>query len=68
MISSLVSQTIFAAPNPVTPVNKLTALTHAELIISPDKRLSNATLLIENNRIKAVIEQGEIPQQLYKLI
>lgn len=61
MISSLVSQTIFAAPNPVTPVNKLTALTHAELIISPDKRLSNATLLIENNRIKAVIEQGEIP-------
>ncbi|MCL1090145.1 amidohydrolase family protein [Shewanella profunda] len=61
IISSLVSQTIFAAPNPVTPVSKLTALTHAELIISPGKRLNNATLLIENNRIKAIIEQGDIP-------
>jgi hypothetical protein len=55
IISSFVSQPIFAEANPIPPVNKLTALTNAELILAPGKRLSNATLLVENNRIKAII-------------
>lgn len=61
IITSFVPLSIFAQGNPVQPVNKLTAFTHAELIVAPGKRLTDATLLVENNRIKAIIEHGDIP-------
>lgn len=64
--ASLVSQSSFAQLTAVTS-NKLTAFTHAELIIAPGKRLSNATLLVENNRIKAIIEQGDIPAAAFQI-
>ncbi|MGL5395259.1 MAG: amidohydrolase family protein, partial [Shewanella sp.] len=67
IISSLVSHPIFAEANPIAPVNKLTAFTNAELIIAPGKRLSNATLLVENNRIKAIIEEDGIPAAALKV-
>jgi len=67
IISSLVSHPIFAEANPIAPVNKLTAFTNAELIIAPGKRLSNATLLVENNRIKAIIEEDDIPAAALKI-
>lgn len=39
----------------------VTALTHATLILSPNKKLEDATLVIENNRIKAIIKDNDIP-------
>ena len=41
--------------------SQLTALTHAKLMLSPGKQLDDATLLIENNRIKAIIDNDDIP-------
>ncbi|MCU7994695.1 amidohydrolase family protein [Shewanella glacialipiscicola] len=67
IIASLVSQATFAKNNTETPPNKLTALTHAELIIAPGKHLTNATLLVENNHIKAIIEHGEIPAGAFEI-
>lgn len=67
IIASLVSQTTFAQLNTGTTSSKLTAFTHAELIIAPGKRLSDATLLIENNRIKAIIEHNDIPAGAFRI-
>ncbi|MCH1931698.1 amidohydrolase family protein [Shewanella sp. A25] len=67
LISSLTSHGAFAQANPITPVNKLTAFTHAELIIAPGKRLTNATLLVENKQIKAIIQQGDIPKSALQI-
>ncbi|WP_115405961.1 amidohydrolase family protein [Shewanella morhuae] len=67
IIASLMSLTVFAENNTGTTPNKLTALTHAELIIAPGKHLSNATLLVENNRIKAIIEHGNIPAGAFEI-
>lgn len=67
IIASLVSQTTYAQINTGTTSNKLTAFTHAELMIAPGKRLSDATLLVENNRIKAIIEHGDIPAGAFKI-
>lgn len=44
---------------------KLTALTHARLMLEPGKQLDNATLIIENNKIKAVVKDNEVPQGAY---
>ncbi|MCH1924469.1 amidohydrolase family protein [Shewanella sp. C32] len=40
---------------------KLTALTHATVVLAPGKQLSNATVLIENNRIKAIVKDNDVP-------
>lgn len=45
----------------------LTALTHATLIVSPGNQLSNATLLLENNRIKAILPDNNIPHNAYEI-
>lgn len=65
--SSLVSQTIFAQLNAGTTSSKLTAFTHANLMIALEKRLSDATLLIENNRIKAILGHNDIPAGAFKI-
>ncbi|WP_394200408.1 amidohydrolase family protein [Shewanella waksmanii] len=44
---------------------KLTALTQARLMLEPGKQLDNATLLIENNKIKAIIKDNDVPQGAY---
>ncbi|WP_417760152.1 amidohydrolase family protein [Shewanella sp.] len=40
---------------------KLTALAHATVVLAPGKQLSNATVLIEDNRIKAILKDNDIP-------
>ncbi|MFQ6370233.1 amidohydrolase family protein [Shewanella sp. YIC-542] len=44
-----------------------TALTHATLVLSPEKTLPNATLVIENNKILEIISHGNIPQDAYEI-
>jgi len=44
---------------------KITALTHARLMIEPGKILDDATLLIENNKIIEIIKNNRIPSQAY---
>ncbi len=46
----------------VQPNKKLTAYTHADIFVNSDKQLTDATLLIEDNRVKAVITDGDIPE------
>jgi len=68
LLFSLVVCSAFADETQLTDnTPRLTALTHAKLILSPGKQLDNATLLIENNRIKQVIPNNEIPQNAYKI-
>jgi len=68
LLFSLVACSAFADETQLTDnTPRLTALTHAKLILSPGKQLDNATLLIENNRIKQVIPNNEIPQNAYKI-
>ncbi|MEL4427824.1 amidohydrolase family protein [Shewanella indica] len=68
LLFSLVACSAFADETQLTDnTPRLTALTHAKLILSPGKQLDNATLLIENNRIKQVISNNEIPQNAYKI-
>ncbi|WP_335920604.1 amidohydrolase family protein [Shewanella algae] len=65
---SLVACSAYADETQLTDnTPRLTALTHAKLMLSPGKQLDNATLLIENNRIKQVISNNEIPQNAYKI-
>jgi len=45
----------------------LTALTHATLILAPGSELSNATLLLENNHIKAILPDNNIPQNAFEI-
>ncbi|RTR38480.1 amidohydrolase [Shewanella canadensis] len=44
---------------------KITALTHARLMIEPGKILDDATLLIENNKIIEIIKNNKVPSQAY---
>ncbi|MCE9787204.1 amidohydrolase family protein [Shewanella chilikensis] len=68
LLFSLVACSAFADETQLTDnTPRLTALTHAKLILSPGKQLDNATLLIENSRIKQVISNNEIPQNAYKI-
>ena len=41
---------------------KLTALTHATLMIEPGKKIINASLLIQNNKIIEVIKNNKVPE------
>ncbi|WP_299787776.1 amidohydrolase family protein [uncultured Shewanella sp.] len=44
---------------------KITALTHARLMIEPGKVLDDATLLIKNNKIIEVIKNNNVPSHAY---
>lgn len=44
---------------------KLTALTHANLMIEPGEMLENATLLIKNNKIIEIIKDNKVPQHAF---
>ncbi|QSX32794.1 amidohydrolase family protein [Shewanella avicenniae] len=43
----------------------LTALTHATLVLSPGQQLNDATLVIEKNRIKAILPNNDVPAGAY---
>ncbi|WP_425424937.1 amidohydrolase family protein [Shewanella insulae] len=44
---------------------KLTALSHATLMLAPGETKQDATLLIEDNKIKAIISNDKIPEDAY---
>ncbi|MGB0893501.1 MAG: amidohydrolase family protein [Parashewanella sp.] len=55
------SQTVASVPI-VQPNSKVTAFTHANIYVSPEKFVKNATLLIQDNRIKAILDNDDIPK------
>lgn len=61
----LMSPTLQANSQLTDNTPKLTALTNARLMVEPGKQLDNATLLIENSKIRAVITDGKLPQDAY---
>ena len=66
--ATLVSAHLAYASVPIVqPNKKLTAYTHADIYVAPDKQLTNATLLIEDNRVKAVITDNDIPESAFKV-
>ncbi|MGS0727322.1 amidohydrolase family protein, partial [Shewanella sp. 0m-11] len=65
LLSLLCSHAAFANEQLTDNTPRLTALTHAELMLAPGKSLKNATLLIENNKIKAVIKNNDIPEDAF---
>ncbi|RLV58718.1 amidohydrolase [Parashewanella curva] len=58
----VMSSSSFASVLTPNANNKLTALTHANIFVAPGKVVKNATLLVENDRVKAIIEDNDIPQ------
>ncbi|MGS0681144.1 amidohydrolase family protein [Shewanella sp. 125m-7] len=65
LLSLLCCQTAIANEQLTDNTPRLTALTHAELMLAPGKSLTNATLLIENNKIKAIIKNNDIPEDAF---
>ncbi len=51
----------------VKPNKKITALTNANIVAAPGKHINNATLLIEDNRIKAIIKNNQIPDGAFSI-
>ncbi|KFZ36079.1 amidohydrolase [Shewanella mangrovi] len=45
----------------------LTALTHATIVLSPQKQLTDATLVIENNKIKSVLSDNNVPAGAFEI-
>lgn len=46
---------------------KLTALSHATLMVEPGETIENATLLIKNNKIVEIIKSNNIPAGAYEI-
>ncbi|MCE9678189.1 amidohydrolase family protein [Shewanella sp. AS1] len=44
---------------------KITALSNATLMVEPGEIVNNATLLIENNKIKSIITDNKVPNDAY---
>ncbi|MEI6858368.1 MAG: amidohydrolase family protein [Shewanella sp.] len=44
---------------------RLTALTHATLMIEPGKKITNASLLIQNNKIIEIIKDNKVPEDAF---
>ncbi|MFT5705586.1 MAG: imidazolonepropionase-like amidohydrolase [Shewanella sp.] len=44
---------------------KITALTHATLMVEPGRHLENSTLLIKNNKIFGIVQNNKIPEHAY---
>ncbi|ABZ77496.1 amidohydrolase [Shewanella halifaxensis HAW-EB4] len=62
LLSLLCSQAALANEQLTDNTPRLTALTHANLMLAPGKMLTNATLLIKNNKIKEIIKDNDIPK------
>ncbi len=62
IITTLFSINSLHANNQLTDnTPRLTALTHATLMIEPGKKIINASLLIQNNKIIEIIENNKVP-------
>ncbi|ASJ96242.1 amidohydrolase family protein [Shewanella marisflavi] len=61
----LVSQSAIANAQLTDNTPKLTALSHATLMIAPGETKQDATLLIEDNKIKAIIANDKIPPDAF---
>ncbi|MEZ9819944.1 amidohydrolase family protein [Shewanella sp. 10N.286.45.A1] len=61
LLSVLSSHSVIANEQLTDNTPKITALSHATLMLEPGEVLTNATLLIENNRIKSIIKDNDIP-------
>ncbi|MBE8168464.1 MAG: amidohydrolase family protein [Shewanella sp.] len=63
--------TISSSANASVPIvksnKKITALTHANIVITPGKQIKNATLLIEDNRIMAILKDNQIPDAAFSI-
>ncbi|WP_299803242.1 amidohydrolase family protein [uncultured Shewanella sp.] len=67
LLSLLYSQALFANEQLSDNTPRLTALTHANLMLAPGHTLTDATLLIKNNKIKAVIKDNDIPDGAFEI-
>ncbi|GIU46917.1 periplasmic amidohydrolase [Shewanella sairae] len=65
LLSLLCSQAAIANEQLTDNTPRLTALSHATLAIEPGKTLTNATLLIQGNKIKAVVKNNDIPDDAF---
>ncbi|MBM7071752.1 amidohydrolase family protein [Shewanella sp. 202IG2-18] len=64
--ATLVSANFAYASVPIVqPNNKLTAYTHATIYVAPNKQLKNATLLVQNNRVKAILKDNDVPTDAF---
>ena len=61
LLSVLSSHSVIANEQLTDNTPKITALSHATLMLEPGEILTDATLLIENNRIKSIIKDNDIP-------
>ncbi|WP_028768089.1 amidohydrolase family protein [Shewanella fidelis] len=65
ILSLLCTQAAIANDQLTDNTPRLTALTHASLMLSPGEMIENATLLIENNKIKAIVKDNDIPKNAF---
>ncbi|GIU34593.1 amidohydrolase family protein [Shewanella schlegeliana] len=67
LLSLLCSQALLANEQLSDNTPRLTALTHANLMLAPGELLTDATLLIENRKIKAIIKDNDIPKDAFEI-
>ncbi|QQX78990.1 amidohydrolase family protein [Shewanella sp. KX20019] len=67
LLSVLTSYSTVANEQLTDNTPRITALSHATLMLSPGKTLNDATLLIENNRIKSIIKDNDIPEGVLEI-
>ncbi|MCG9730495.1 amidohydrolase family protein [Shewanella sp. Isolate13] len=67
LLSLLCSPALLANEQLSDNTPRLTALTHANLMLAPGEMLTDATLLIENRKIKAVIKDNDIPEGAFEI-
>lgn len=67
LLSVLTSHSVLGNNQLTDNTPKITALSHATLMLRPGKTLNNATLLIENNRIKSIIKDNDIPEGVLEI-
>ncbi|MCL1147083.1 amidohydrolase family protein [Shewanella marinintestina] len=65
LFSLLCSPALLANEQLTDNTPRLTALSHATLMLSPGEVVENATLLIENNKIKAIVKNNDVPEDAY---
>ncbi|MCL1057614.1 amidohydrolase family protein [Shewanella gelidimarina] len=67
LLSALTSHGALANDQLTDNTPKITALSHATLMLRPGEMLKDATLLIENNRIKSIIKDNDIPEGVLEI-
>ncbi|MCL1138631.1 amidohydrolase family protein [Shewanella pneumatophori] len=65
ILSLLCTQAAIANDQLTDNTPRLTALAHASLMLAPGEMIENATLLIENSKIKAIVKDNDIPKNAF---